>query len=123
MVYEDVYKDANFTQKISLERLMKKISSDTKLIFVGDASMNPYELFGSSSRFGSYYSLGREDDSSPRTGMESLQMLLEFYKSSVWLNPDDRRYWNSQTCEVIWEEVPMFFLSVNGITEAVKELL
>jgi uncharacterized protein with von Willebrand factor type A (vWA) domain len=118
IMYEYVYEDALFTKKISLERLIKKISKDTKVIFVGDAAMNPYELFGAVGRY--YY---RQDDKKMRTGMESLKFLLDFYEKCIWLNPDDKRYWEATTCDAIWSEVPMYYLSVDGLSQGIKALL
>ena len=40
-----------------------------------------------------------------------------------WLNPDDRRYWHHETIEAIWDLVPMYFLSIDGLQRAVKKLL
>ncbi|HMV78828.1 MAG TPA: VWA domain-containing protein [Leptospiraceae bacterium] len=124
IIYDYVYQDAYFQKKISLNRLTKKIASDTKVVFVGDASMNPYELFGSSASYYSYFHSGKEEEKvKPRTGIEALKFLLDFYDSSVWVNPDDERYWTSTTCEAIWDNVPMFFLSVDGISRAMKKLM
>ena len=69
-------------------------------------------------------SKGKEEEKvKPRTGIEALKFLLDFYDSSVWVNPDDERYWTSTTCEAIWDNVPMFFLSVDGISRAMKKLM
>jgi len=118
IMYEYVYEDASFLKKISLDRLTKKISKDTKVIFVGDAAMNPYELFGTMGRY--YHNF---DVPKSRSGIEALEFLLDFYKSSIWLNPDDPRYWSSTTCEAIADRVSMFFLSVNGLERGVQKLL
>lgn len=122
IVYDYVYQDAGFTRKLSLDRLTKKISRDTKVIFVGDAAMNPYELFGASGRYYSYY-FKDQDIPKSRSGIEALLFLLDYYKSSIWLNPDDPRYWGATTCEAIADRVSMFFLSVDGLTRGVRELV
>ncbi|MCB1176671.1 MAG: VWA domain-containing protein, partial [Leptospiraceae bacterium] len=120
IVYDHVYEDALFRKKIRLERLIKKIAKDTKVIFVGDAAMNPYELFGA---VGRYHYFRDENEPTPRSGMESLKFLLDFYEKSIWMNPDDRRYWGATTCDAIWDEVPMYFLSVDGLSQGIKYLL
>lgn len=122
IVYDHVYEDAWFTRKLTLDRLKKKIASDTKVIFVGDAAMNPYELFGATGRFYSHFYRDEEMPKS-RSGIEALEYLLDYYKSSIWLNPDDPRYWGATTCEAIADRVSMYFLSVNGLVRGVRELI
>jgi len=121
IIYDRVYNDSIFDKSVSLEKLFKKISPDTKVIFVGDASMNPYELFGS---HGSIYSYNSISEAKLKiTGHSTLKNLVNFYKSSIWLNPDPPQYWSSTTCEVIWDEIPMYFLSVDGIVKAISKLM
>jgi uncharacterized protein with von Willebrand factor type A (vWA) domain len=121
IIYDRVYNDSIFDKSVSLEKLFKKISPDTKVIFVGDASMNPYELFGS---HGSIYSYNSISEAKLKiTGHSTLKNLVNFYKSSIWLNPDPPQYWSSTTCEAIWDEIPMYFLSVDGIVKAISKLM
>lgn len=121
IVYNKVYQFAEFSGGITLDRLFKKISRDTKLIMVGDASMNPYELFGATGRY--YTSYLYEDSEKNISGMDSLKKITDYYKSAVWLNPDPPMYWNSGTCEAIWNEISMYYLSVDGLKKAVTKLL
>ena len=58
-----------------------------------------------------------------KTGLERLRDLTDYFQDSVWLNPDDRRYWHHETIEAIWDLVPMYFLSIDGLQRAVKKLL
>ena len=122
IIYDRVFVDSSFDTSISLERLMKKISSDTRVVIVGDAAMNPYELFGS---YGSSYSYNyfHENSRLKVTGMSSLKKILDFYTRTVWLNPDPPNYWTTTTCEAIWNEVPMYFLSVDGLQRAIRNLV
>ena len=121
IIYDRVFTDSIFDKSVSLEKLFKKISPDTKVIFVGDASMNPYELFGS---HGSMYSYNSISEAKLKiTGHSTLKNLVNFYKSSIWLNPDPPQYWSSTTCEAIWDEIPMYFLSVDGIVKAISKLM
>ncbi|MDX1959106.1 MAG: hypothetical protein SFU98_11075 [Leptospiraceae bacterium] len=121
IIYDCVYEDARFQKRIPLDRLFKKISPDTRLIFVGDAAMNPYELFGNSAAFGGFYSNSGSRKSI--SGIETLELLKDYYHHSIWLNPDDRRYWNSTTCEAIWDRISMYYLSVDGLSTGIKELI
>ena len=83
--------------------------------------MNPYELFGS---YGSIYSFSDMSHTPNKkiTGMNTLNNIIEYYTSSVWLNPDPQKYWNSTTCEAIWDILPMYYLSVDGLHKAIYRL-
>jgi uncharacterized protein with von Willebrand factor type A (vWA) domain len=121
IIYDRVFIDSYFDNSISLEKLFNKNSSDTKVIFVGDASMNPYELYGS---HGSAYSYNSISEAKLKiTGLSTLKNLVSFYKSSIWLNPDPPQYWSSTSCEAIWDEIPMFYLSVDGLVRAISKLM
>ncbi|MCX7998996.1 MAG: VWA containing CoxE family protein [Leptospiraceae bacterium] len=117
IIYEHVYEDALFTKKLDVMRLLQKIPSDTKVIFVGDAAMSPYELFGYVRNY--YY----QNSQNTRSGLETLELLRNHYPSSIWLNPDDPRYWGGTTCEAIADRIPMFFLSVDGLEKGIKTLM
>jgi uncharacterized protein with von Willebrand factor type A (vWA) domain len=121
IIYDRVFLDSNFDESITVDRLMKKISSDTKVIFVGDGAMNPYELYGT---YGSIYSFSNLDDNPKKkvTGMNTLTGLTKNYKNSIWLNPDSPKYWNSTTCEAIWDIIPMYYLSIDGLDKAILRL-
>jgi uncharacterized protein len=121
IVYNKVYETASFQKSISLNRLFKKISRDTKVIFVGDASMNPYELFGVAGRY--FQSTLYQNQDKELSGIDSLKKLLDFYTDSVWINPEPQSYWDIGTCSAIWELVPMYFLSVDGLKKAINSLI
>jgi uncharacterized protein len=122
IIYDKVFIDSSFYNSLSLDKLFKKISPDTKILFVGDAAMNPYELYGS---YGSYYTYESilENKNPNVTGISTLKSIISFYSSSVWLNPDSPQYWTSTTCEAIWDEVPMYFLSIDGLQHAISKLM
>ena len=85
----------------------------THVILVGDALMAPYELMASSVD---------EPGGAPKAGIHWLNTLREHFPHSVWVNPELPRDWKGNTIEVIEKVFPMFHLSVDGITEAVREL-
>ncbi len=117
IIYDFVYEDALFAKKVDIMHLLRKIPSDTKVIFVGDAAMNPYELFGYVRNY--YY----QNESNTRSGLETLELLRKHYPSSIWLNPDDPRFWGANTCEAIADRIPMFFLSIDGLEKGIKTLM
>ena len=126
IIYDSVFTDASMSKKISVSKLTKKFRPDTKVIYVGDASMHPYELFNKTGMF-DYYGYGYLKNTKPdvklKTGLDRLRDLTEYFPDSVWLNPDDRRYWHHETIEAIWDLVPMYFLSIDGLQRAIRKLL
>ncbi|MCB1191596.1 MAG: VWA domain-containing protein [Leptospiraceae bacterium] len=131
VIYDYVYQDASFYVRVPIDRLLKKLKPDTRVIFVGDAYMNPYELFQQAEYssaynyfFNSRYNEEDEEDHlPPKTGIQRLQEFSDYFEKSVWLNPEDKRLWRAPTIDAISGIVPMYFLSIEGIQEGMKHLL
>jgi uncharacterized protein with von Willebrand factor type A (vWA) domain len=88
-----------------------------RLIFVGDASMAPYELMAQD---GSIHIAVR----SGRPSIECLKFLAETFKHSVWLNPIPQYQWSyTRTIGIIAQIFPMFELSIDGLEKAVAHLM
>jgi uncharacterized protein with von Willebrand factor type A (vWA) domain len=124
-VYGKVYKTEGFQDPINVRDVLHECGKHYKLVFVGDASMAPYELLGSSS-------YGGEDGSV--AGVSWLAMLREHFERSVWLNPDlpatpeeldsaGGRFGYQSTVDVIRGIFPMFSLTIAGLDDAIKELM
>ncbi|GIX42438.1 MAG: hypothetical protein KatS3mg129_2171 [Leptospiraceae bacterium] len=131
-LYEWLFKDAKFKEKLHIEDFFKKYNKNYKIIFIGDACMNPYELFDKRHAFFEYYykedkPLSTEELAKKQAVIKnSYQRLKEFKKnfpSSVWLNPQKEFTWQHETIEAIREIFPMYFLNLNGIENAIKKLL
>lgn len=102
------------------EWIFQNLSSEYKVIIVGDASMAPSELM---SRGGSsYYSHYNEVP-----GIDWLERIKRHFSHVVWLNPIKKSYWaydyGSFTIERVGEIFPMFELSLEGLESAIKKLL
>ena len=102
-------------QSILTGDLYHKYRKSTRVIFVGDACMNPYELFSA----GGVIDYWDPDNS---VGIECLQKMKQHFPQTVWLNPEPEQYWNHPTIRAISRIIPMFPLTVNGLTEAVDLL-
>ena len=90
---------------------------ETRLIFVGDAAMAPYELVGEN---GSLY-LDQKDHRSSR---ERLDFLARTFRHSVWLNPQPESSWRyTWTIGEIGKSFPMFELTLDGLEKAVQYLM
>ncbi|MBT3217678.1 MAG: VWA containing CoxE family protein [Proteobacteria bacterium] len=109
-VYQYLYKDMEQLDRLTTAQVMEGLSPNHRLIFVGDASMAPFELF---SPFGWHESLA---------GLDWLRRFRSRCRASVWLNPDPRRYWRHPTVSAIGSVFPMYRLTLNGLKEAVKKL-
>ena len=100
--------------------VLSNLSSEYKVILVGDAQMAPHELV---TQFRYRTPDGEEHK---RCGLEWLQMLKGKYPHIVWLNPGDRPTWGeywTRTYDTIGREFPMFPLTVDGLEEGMKKLL
>jgi uncharacterized protein with von Willebrand factor type A (vWA) domain len=131
-LYEWLFFDAKFKQKIHIEDFYKKYNKNYKIIFIGDACMNPYELFDKRHAFFEYYykedkPLSNEELAQKQASIKnSYQRLKEFKKNfskSVWLNPQREFTWQHETIESIRNIFPMYFLNLTGIENAIKKLL
>ena len=117
MLYKDPY--CMYGNWVETDWVLKNIPSDYKVIIVGDASMEPSELFGSS-----YYNYGARNET---PGIEYLKRFKEKYKHLVWLNPIVDLGWRTgywrQTYDAIKAEFDMYPLTVASLDKAIKKLM
>jgi uncharacterized protein with von Willebrand factor type A (vWA) domain len=118
-LYESVWKDntRRYTDKTDTLQLLNTYTSDYKVIFVGDASMSPYEI---SVPGGSVEHMNEEP------GALWLSRVVDLYKHTVWLNPLDQRHWNwTPSVGMVRDLVGnrMFPLTLDGLDSAVRELM
>ena len=116
--YEGVWKDnrRRFTERTPTWDVLHKFGHDYKLIFVGDASMSPYEI----SQPG-----GSVEHYNEEAGTVWMQRLTTTYPAAAWLNPVPEAHWNySQSIALIREAMGgrMYPLSLAGLDEAMRTL-
>ncbi|TGL57475.1 VWA domain-containing protein [Leptospira ognonensis] len=122
--HDFLFESHEFEGRISLKHFEDRFRKNTKLVFVGDAYMAPYELFSAPYNPYSYHRESEEEKSRKRkSGIDSLKELTDKFPDSVWLNPEPKRFWGAPTIEAIQEVVPMFPLTIEGLRKAVKSLL
>lgn len=119
-IYSHIYTDPRLRPKsvIPTDWILKNISSEYKVIIVGDAQMEPSELLD-----GSYYNYGVRDDI---PGIEWLTRFREKYPHLIWLNPSDRPYWGgwwAKTYDIIRKDFDMYDLSMEGLQDGLKKLM
>lgn len=111
-VYSWLYRDFQQLDRLRTERFLEQLTPRHRLLFVGDASMAPYELM-------SNFSWPGERGLS---GLEWLQRMRARCQASAWLNPDPPQYWRHPTVSAIGGVFPMYELTVDGLQAAVKKL-
>ncbi len=120
-IYSKLYTDPYCIpgQWIDTNWVLDNLSSEYKVIIVGDASMDPSELLGRS-----YYSYGARTEV---TGMEWLKRFQAKYSHMVWLNPIVDMGWRSafwrQTYDIIDKEFDMYPLTISHLEQALKKLI
>ena len=115
-IYDNLYRDIERQEAISTDYLLRTMEPDYKLLLVGDARMSPWELM---ERYGAinYY----ERNEMP--GIVWLKRIAEHFTHSVWVNPDNPRFWIHPTIQMIAKMFPMFELTLDGLGQAVKKLV
>jgi uncharacterized protein with von Willebrand factor type A (vWA) domain len=113
-VYGHLYPTAVLRDGPRIDEVLKECDPSWKLILVGDALMNPAELYAR----GGIWTYG---DGSQQSGLAQLVKLGEHFQKTAWLNPEDSRYWTG-TAETIGKIFPMFRLTLDGLGEAVGHL-
>ena len=120
MIYDRVYTEPSLLNRtaVPIDWIMANFDSSYRVIIVGDAMMDTYELYDRSYDW-------RERRYSDRTGMDCLRALVHRYPFLIWLNPEPRPYggyWGRSYLE-IEKEVPMFRLSEEGIEQGMHRLM
>lgn len=119
-IYSRVYTDPTlrYNETIDTNWILNNLSSEYKVIIVGDAMMEPSELLE-----GSYYNYGVRDEI---PGIEWLTRFKEKYPHIVWLNPAKRPSWSnywSRTYDILNKEFHMYPLTIENLEQALKKLL
>lgn len=117
-VYEMLWQNniRRWDEAISTYDVINKFNSDYQLIYVGDASMSPYEIM---------MPQGSVEHYNPEAGIVWLNRLKEKFPNMVWLNPVPKQEWEwTRSIGMIkkYMDDRMFPLTIQGITEAVEVL-
>ena len=117
-VYERVWKDnrRRHTEKIATWDVLHTYGHDYKLIFVGDATMSPYEIA---------YPGGSVEHNNDEPGLVWMKRLLDVYAHAVWLNPQPEDRWSYYDSIGMVRELTgdrMFPLTLGGLEGAMREL-
>ena len=119
-VFSELYEGPQLWRsgQVPTEWVLQNFDSSYKVIIVGDAAMNPYEL--TEKRF------DWATRSYGPSGMEWLERLRKQYPYLIWLNPEpmpDRPTYWSQTHYQLGQVFEMFDLSAEGLEQGMKRLM
>ena len=117
-VYESVWKDnrRRHAERIPTLEVMRTYGADYKLIFVGDATMSPYEILQPG---------GSIEHWNEEPGSAWVRRLLASYPRHAWLNPEPEERWDwtpsiKVTRELVDER--MYALTIKGLDQAMRAL-
>jgi len=117
-LYEGVWRDnrRRHDAQLPTEEVFRTYGPDYRAIFVGDASMSPYEIMAPG---------GANEHWNPEAGQVWLDRARARWPAHIWLNPLEERYWpHTRSVGMIREifEDRMFPLTLDGLTRGVKAL-
>ena len=116
--YESLWPDAQRrrTEEIPTAEILRTYDQGYKLIFVGDASMSPYEIVEPGASVEHF---------NAEAGEAWLRRLVGAYPKAVWLNPVPERYWNGTRSIGMIREIMddrMYPLTLEGLDRAMRKL-
>ena len=120
--YQRLYTTPNCVraQSVDTYRVLNNLSSEYKVIIVGDAAMAPSELLMAGG--GSWYYEYNEEP-----GIDWIHRFTAKYEKMVWFNPLEKNSWayrrGSTTIDMIAKEIPMYPLTVGGLEQGLKKLI
>jgi uncharacterized protein with von Willebrand factor type A (vWA) domain len=117
-LYEGVWRDnrRRWDAQTPTDEILRTYGTDYKCIFVGDASMSPYEIA---------YPGGANEHWNAEAGQVWLQRAREHWPQHLWINPVPEKYWpHTQSIQMIREifEGRMVPMTLAGIEQGMKEL-
>ena len=118
-LYEGVWRDnrRRWDAQTPTHEIIRTYGPDYRCIFVGDASMSPYEIA---------YPGGANEHWNPEAGSVWLTRAREQWKSNLWINPIPEKYWSyTQSITMIQEifgQEAMVPMTLEGLSRGMKTL-
>jgi uncharacterized protein with von Willebrand factor type A (vWA) domain len=116
--YEKLWKDngRRYSQSTLTQSVLRTYGRDYRAIFVGDATMSPYEIT---------HEGGSVEHWNDESGAAWMRRIVAAFPRLVWLNPEPQEHWGytpsvSLTREIIGQR--MFPLTLAGLDGAIREL-
>ncbi|MBK0326804.1 VWA domain-containing protein [Rhodobacteraceae bacterium F11138] len=118
-LYEGVWRDnrRRWDAQIPTHEVLRTYGSDYKCIFVGDASMSPYEIA---------YPGGANEHWNPEAGSVWLERARTQWSSNLWINPVPEKYWDYthsiRMIQEIFGPEAMVPMTLEGLSRGMKLL-
>jgi uncharacterized protein with von Willebrand factor type A (vWA) domain len=117
-VYDFMWKNnrRRFSEKTPTWDIIRKYNKDWRLVFVGDATMSPYEILQPG---------GSVEYNNEEPGAEWLQRLTHAFPKYAWINPEPQGVWQYRQSIAIMQQLMhqrMFPLTLAGLEGAMRLL-
>lgn len=118
-LYEGVWRDnqRRWNEKTPTWEVLHTYPADYKVVFVGDASMSPYEIT---------HAGGAVEHMNPEAGAVWIRRVTDIYPHAVWLNPVAEAHWGWTHSIGVMSRLMggrMFPLTLEGLDRAMRELM
>ncbi|HEY5928957.1 MAG TPA: VWA domain-containing protein [Burkholderiales bacterium] len=118
-LYESVWRDnrRRNSERYPTFDVLHKYPHDYKLIFVGDATMSPYEIG---------YPGGSVEHHNEEAGAVWIKRMLDVYHRAIWLNPTPEERWGYYESIGMVRNLMadrMFPLTIGGLEKGMRELV
>ncbi len=117
-IYESVWRDnrRRSGERIRTEQVLRTYNADYRVIFVGDASMSPYEIEQPG---------GSVEHWNEESGATWMRRVTAAFPRLIWLNPEPEKHWpytQSIALARALVEERMFPLTIRGLDAAISAL-
>jgi uncharacterized protein with von Willebrand factor type A (vWA) domain len=117
-LYETLWKNnrRRHAERFASWDVLRKYPADTKLIFVGDATMSPYEIVQAG---------GSVEYHNEEAGAVWLQRFAHQFPKFVWLNPEPEGLWQYRQSVTIIKQIMgqrMYPITMEGLERAMQML-
>jgi uncharacterized protein len=117
-LYEGVWRDnrRRWDAQIPVHEVLRTYGPDYKCIFVGDASMSPYEIA---------YPGGANEHWNAEAGQVWLKRARDQWASNLWINPVPEKYWSYTHSITMVQEIfenSMVPMTLSGLEKGMREL-
>ncbi|MFN3293115.1 MAG: VWA domain-containing protein, partial [Gemmobacter sp.] len=117
-LYEGVWRDnrRRWEAQTPTAEILRTYGPDWKCIFVGDATMSPYEVL---------HPGGANEHWNPEAGQVWLQRARQQWPGNLWINPTPERFWDhTQSIRLIRDifENRMVPMTLEGLGRGIKDL-
>ncbi len=117
-IYESVWKDnrRRMNERLPTWEILNKYAQDYKVVFVGDATMAPYEIT---------HAGGSVEHWNEEPGAHWMERFTEIYDKLVWINPTPQETWEYSSSVSMTKDLvggQMYPLTIRGLEEGMNVL-